>query len=442
MSNQSLPSEQLRDLAAEAFLYAFPLAFNLEEVQRFTVRGLGALSPAPFNEFAHANTLASSRDTFVSINNDTVYSIAQLDAGPGPIRLDVPAAGDRYYVLQFVDAWTNNFAYVGTRGTGNGAQSYYLVSPDFDGELPGDAEVIRLPTRVASIVGRWAVDGEDDLPAVAELQNQLKLTQTTPGTVGIPALADGVSKELEVLEALRVWGRSFPPADHDAEYAERFAPLGLFEEDSPFLDPDPAVIEGLSIGRENLEAAVRRGATNQQNGWSLAFHAFDYNLDFFEAGTIDSAEWKLVDDTSRYLTRAASARLGLWGNHAYEAAYSPIYVDGAGEQLNGANSYTLRFEQDPPCDAFWSVTMYDADEFFLVDNPIDRYSIGDRTPGLVRGADGSLTVFIQHEEPSGADAKANWLPCPAGTFRPMLRIYVPRDPIFSGEYEFPPITSA
>lgn len=439
MSIDSPSSEQLKDLAAEAFLYAFPLAFNLAEVQRFTKEGLGALSPAPFNEFAHASTLASSGDTFVSINNDTVYSIAQLDVSNGPIRLDVPASGDRYYVLQFVDAWTNNFAYVGTRGTGNEAQSYYLVAPDFDGDLPDDIETIRLPTLIASIVGRWAVAGESDLPAVSELQRQLRLTPTADGPVGLEPPADGVAEDVDVLEALRVWGRALPPAERDQTYAKKFAPLGIFEADSPFIDPRPEIVEGVAAGRAALESAVKQGSATKQNGWSLAIHAFDYNLDFFEVGAIDSAQWKLHDDGSRYVIRAASARLGLWGNHAYEAVYSPIYVDHAGDALDGAGSYTLRFEQDPPSDAFWSVTMYDADKFYLVSNPINRYSIGDRTPSLVRGDDGSLTIHIQREEPTEPSARANWLPCPAGTFRPMLRVYMPKDALLAGDFELPAI---
>ena len=54
----------------------------------------------------------------MSINNDTIYSIAQVDVSGGPVLLRVPDTAGRYYVLQFVDAWTNNFAYVGRRATG------------------------------------------------------------------------------------------------------------------------------------------------------------------------------------------------------------------------------------------------------------------------------------------------------------------------------------
>jgi hypothetical protein len=84
--------------------------------------------------------------------------------------------------------------------------------------------------------------------------------------------------------------------------------------------------------------------------------------------------------------------------------------------------------------------MYDTPDFFLVDNPIDRYSIGDRTPGLRTHNDGSLTIVMQAEEPSEPERRANWLPTPTGAFRPILRMYEPDGAVFDGQYELPPIT--
>lgn len=169
-------ASDLASLAAEAYIYGFALVFDLQEVDRFTRDGLGSVAPAPFNVFGHAPRLATPDERFVSINNDTVYSMASVDVSGGPVRLDVPDSRGRYYVMQFVDAWTSNFAYVGHRATGTEAASFLLVAPDWSGEPPTDAKVIRFPTAVASIVGRWAVDGEADLPAVRELQAALRLT--------------------------------------------------------------------------------------------------------------------------------------------------------------------------------------------------------------------------------------------------------------------------
>ena len=438
-----MSTDDLVQLAGQAYIYGFPLVFDLEEVKRFSESGMGSVPAAPFNTFAHATQLAGPRDRFVSINNDTVYSVAQLDVTGGPVRLRVPDADGRYYVLQFVDAWTNNFAYVGHRATGTKAATFLLVPAGWDG-APGDEDtVIHLPTHVATIVGRWAVAGEADMPAVRELQAGLSLEDAGQPGAGLPGPDPGVADELRFFEQLRVWMQAFPPANRDLAFQQQFSPLGLLDHDSPYLDPDPglatALREGLALGKKNLEEALTHGASPEVNGWKLTYHVFDYNLDFFEVGALDDPAWKLENPKVRYIERALSARAGLWGNHGYEAAYAMSWDDGDGHTLDGNHSYRLRFQPTPPVDAFWSVTMYDLPEFYLVANPIDRYSIGDRTPGLVYAEDGSLTIVMRHDQPADDHDRANWLPTPAGPFRPILRMYEPRAQVFDGSYELPPI---
>lgn len=265
-----LSRSELTALAAEAFVYGFPLVFDLRQVARFTGAGMGSLPPAPLNEFSHATTLAGPQDTFVSINNDTVYSIANIDTGGGPVRFDVPDAAGRYYVMQFVDAWTNNFAYIGHRSTGTLAGAYLLVSAGWDGMPPEDVTVIESPTPVATIIGRWAVDGDADLPAVRALQKELRLTATAPGR-GLPGPSPGVPEDLVFFEQLRVWMRAYPPADRDHRYQQRFRPLGLLDAETPYadLDPDRAVIlrEGAAAGKQRLETALTRsGAPSRTAG--------------------------------------------------------------------------------------------------------------------------------------------------------------------------------
>jgi hypothetical protein len=435
-------TDHLTDLAAEAFIYGFPLVFDLQEVDRFARDGIGAVPATPFNAFGHASALAGPETAFVSVNNDTVYSIANVDTSGGPVRLDVPDAAGRYYVLQFVDAWTNNFAYVGHRATGTGAGSWLLVAPDWDGEVPDGLTAIRFPTAIGTIVGRWAVDGATDMPVVRELQRGLTLTPTGPA-VGVPRPEPVGDDDLAFFEQLRTWMAAMPPSARDRVYQQRFEPLGLLAEQSPYRDADPelaaALGEGLATGRAHLETALTQASSPRQNGWDLTYHIFDYNLDFFEVGALDDPRWQLLEGPQRYLLRAGAARGGLWGNHGYEAAYAMVYVDGDGQPLDGRHRYELRFASPPPCGAFWSVTMYDTPDFYLVENPIDRYSIGDRTPGLDTAADGSLTIVLQHDEPSDPQLRANWLPTPAGAFRPLLRIYEPDDAVFDGTYELPPI---
>ena len=213
---------------------------------------------------------------------------------------------------------------------------------------------------------------------------------------------------------------------------------------SPYADCPPGLARALTGGadaaKQKIEATLKEGGLAPVvNGWTLTFHMFDYNLDHLGPGTVDDPAWKMRDRGASYLARALAARGGLWGNHGYEAAYPMTYTDADGDQLDGHHRYVLRLEKDPPVDAFWSLTMYDLPDFYLVANPIDRYSIGDRTPGLRRDSDGSLTIVIQHEQPADT---SNWLPAPAAPFRPLMRLYQPQAAVLDGTYKIPPITKA
>ncbi len=438
-------SDDLAALAADAYVYGFPLVFDLQAVDGFTRQGMASLAPAPFNSFSHASKLAGPQDRFVSINNDTIYSIAQVDVSGGPVLLRVPDTAGRYYVLQFVDAWTNNFAYVGRRATGTAAGCFLLVPPGWKPDAPDGARVIEFPTNVATIVGRWACDGLADLDAVHALQGELSLEPygTPAPPAGLPAPA-AVPAELAFFEQMRTWMQAFPPSGPDRAYQQRFAPLGLLGPATSYTDCPPGLAEALTAGadaaKRQMEAALTAGGLAPVvNGWTLTFHMFDYNLDHLGPGTIDDPAWKIANRDTSYLARALAARAGLWGNHGYEAAYPMTYTDAGGDQLDGRNRYTITFDQDPPVDAFWSITMYDLPDFYLVANPINRYSIGDRTPGLRRDGDGSLTIVIQHEQPADT---SNWLPAPAAPFRPIMRLYQPRAAVLDRSYKFPPIIKA
>ncbi len=233
----------------------------------------------------------------------------------------------------------------------------------------------------------------------------------------------------------------FPPPAADAEYLALAETLGLTAAESPYLDPDAELAEALIAGQAAGQAQIEtlaKGSGPPTNGWTSAMHTFDYNLDHLGHGTIDAPEWRIGDRRRAYATRAAAARAGLYGNHGYEANYEFAYVDAGGDPLNGSHRYELRLEVTPPVDAFWSLTMYDVPRFLLVENPIDRYSIGDRTPGLQVAEDGSLTIYLQHDSP-GPDKEANWLPSPPGDFRPIMRMYQPRPDVLSGDYRLPAI---
>lgn len=451
--NPTPPAESAAS-AADAYVYGYPLVSGLSAVDAALHKGFGTLGPAPFNHFSHAGRLASPDDHFVSVNNDTVYSVAQLDLSGGPLLLDVPDTDGAYCVLQFVDAWTNNFAYLGSRATGTAKSRWLIAPPGWPGSEPDDVTgVIDAPTSVVTLVGRNACGGPDDMPRVAAIQQGLVLTPQDGAEhrTGLPAVDPDVPDELRFFERLRVWMADFPPSAADQAYQDRFQPLGLLEEGpSPYVNAEPALVralrEGLAAGKERIENASKAAASDQYSQaqarpgeWGMNPHLFDYNLDHLGIGTIDSTQWRIDDREASYLTRAVAARTALWGSHGYEAVSASTSTDAEGRPLTGATSYTVRFEQPPPVGSFWSMTMYDTPDQQLVDNPIGCYSIGDRTPGLVYADDGSLTICIGRERPSHPVEAANWLPAPEGGFRPLIRLYTPNEAVTDGSYRLPTI---
>ena len=426
------------------FVYGYPLVYALKELAGFAA-GAGSLPvSAPWNEFGYARELLGPETTFVSPNNDTLYVLAALDLRSGPLVLHVPDTAGRYYVLQFVDSWTNNFAYIGRRATGTAEQRFLLAGPGDSTAVPDDLEVVRAPTGVVTIVGRIQVNGADDAPNVHALQNQFTLTALNAESgppIGVPEPDPRVGEDLRWWETFRVQLAAFPPPAGDAPILAIAEGLGLTTPESPYVDPDPELAEVLvaaeKAGRETVEE-LARGGQPPPSGWISAMHMFDYNTDHLGIGTVDAPEWRIDDHARAYAVRAGAARAGLYGNHGYEANYEIVYVDADGEQLDGVHRYELRLDSPPPVDAFWSLTMYDVPKFLLVANSIGRYSIGDRTPGLRVAADGSVTLYLQHEPP-GLDKEPNWLPAPSGEFRPIMRMYQPRQSVLTGDYLLPAI---
>ncbi|MFC6063880.1 DUF1254 domain-containing protein [Streptomyces ochraceiscleroticus] len=418
-------------IGVEAYVWGYPLV--LMERTRKLLTHKNHRGSAPLNTLRHRAKLATPRDReIVKPNNDTLYSIAWLDLASGPLVLDVPDVSGRYYSFQFLDAYTNTWAYVGRRTTGTEAGRHLIVGPQWHGESTG-LPVLKSPTNTVWLLGRTIVDGEGDLKAASELINQYRLTpadesdRTAEWSTG-PLLspheigAAGISFFDELGAALEV----NPPPATETALLDSFASLGI----GPGRRPSQDVPEG--VARLALEQAVHfgdrllktrgstRGAKKDEKGagWS-------YDLDLGSYG-------------QNHLLRAIIAQHGLGALTAEEAVYASTRLDAAGHQLTGENTYRLHFDADrlPPVDAFWSLTAYD-EENFLVENDINRYAIGDRTPGLTYNSDGSLDIFVQRQEP--ADCPSNWLPAPSGKFELTLRFYQPREEMLQGKYPLPPI---
>ncbi|MFC4605693.1 DUF1254 domain-containing protein [Rhodococcus kronopolitis] len=375
----------------------------------------------PVNQlYSQAQLSGPDSRTVVAPNVDTLYSIAWLDLRAGPVLLSHPDMGERYFGFQFLDIYTNVFANVGTRETGAAAGARLIVPPGFSGPPPPGVAVIESPTWDAWMIGRTLVESDADLPAAREVQQRYEMRVVGPPVSDAPpplpptdcgnnpapqALAASGPEFFDELSAVLA---SNPPPPADRPLLDRIAALGVTPGGTPSAGELAAVTaleSGMTLGESRIEAATQTGGA----GWRTLPDAGRYGVD--------------------YLQRAVVARIGLGANVPEESAYSVTRTDADGEPLRGDRGYRLHFPAGglPPVDprGFWSVTLYGPDMFF-VPNALQRYAIGDRTPGLVRNPDGSLDLWIGAAEPGAG--RSNWLPAPAGEFVLMLRSYLPTAP--------------
>lgn len=427
-----LTPAEARAIAGEAWLYAFaPVAlYNTMYAQ-----AIDAASPSyvgGFNRFRHYDRLATPDDKdIVTPNNDTPYSWAWLDLRAEPMVLSLPAVAERYYVNQWFDLYTHNFAYTGTRTTGPGAGHYLFVGPDWQGEVPaGITKVFRAETWIIGTLTRTAVDGADDIPAMKAVQAQYGL-QPLSAFAGTAAPAAAAAIDWPVWDEAKSKGLGFiaylnsllpfmPVVPSEAAMFGRFAQIGIgagrtFDEAAL----DPALRDAMLAGVGEAAAAFQAKAAKETSSAAMFGTRAELGGDYI-------------------YQRSCGAALGILGNTKEEAIYASQQTEPDGKVLDGSHDWVLRFAagQWPPVDQFWSITMYALPERFLVPNPINRFSIGDRTPGLQADADGGLTIYLQSENP-GPDRESNWLPTPKGPFFFVGRFYGPKAEALDGRWSLP-----
>jgi hypothetical protein len=437
--------DEAAQLAAEGYIYGLPLVLMDISRQVMTAVPKPEIGRAPANQFNDSHEFPDPNFTdVVSPNADTLYSMTWLDLSKEPIVLDLPDMGNRYYLMQMMDAWSNVFASPGTRTTGNRKGSHAIVGPAWTGTLPAGLREIKSPTDMVWIIGRTQTNGKADYPAVRAIKKQYRLIPlsvwgkeyTPPAEVPIDPTVNARTApvvQVEKLDAVAFFGRlaalmkNNPPAAADKPMIDKLDRLGIepgrdFPPAGLALDISQGLSDGVKAARASLAAEGKSlSGAPRVNGWSISRDMGRYGVD--------------------YGHRAIVALVGLGANLPEDALYPMTGVDGDGKTLNGRNKYVIKFAsgQMPPAQAFWSLTMYNARRFFVA-NPIDRYAIGDRDR-LKLGADGSLTLYLQHASP-GHENELNWLPAPEGNFNLILRIYWPGPDALSGAWVPPPITEA
>jgi hypothetical protein len=436
-----LSEEEACKLGVEAVIYGYPLVIvDVTKQVQTNVEEPNHTGSAPINQFSNflKYPTAANKDV-VRFNVDTLYSFAWLDLSKEPIVLSVPDTDDRYYLMPMLDAWSNVFASPGKRTTGTKAGNFAIVGPNWKGTLPEGVKEIKSPTNTAMIAGRTQANGPADYKAVNALQQHYKLTPLSSfgkpydppkGTVDpkidlkTPPVEQVNSMSAETFfKRLAALMSSNPPPASNAPMLEKLAKIGIVPgQDFDMSKLDPAVAKGLERSVQSAVAklaAAGKEVGTSVNGWRIL-------------------PAKVGDFGTDYELRGIVALIGLGANILQDAVYPTTFVDGDGKPLNGGNRYVLHFDkgQLPPVNAFWSVTMYNAQSFF-VENPLDRYNIAAWMP-LKFNDDGSLDIDIQRDSP-GKDKESNWLPAAQDDFNLTLRMYWPKEAAVDGTWKPPAV---
>jgi hypothetical protein len=401
---QELSAEEARAIAKEAYVYGFPMGDNYRIQHSYFVDKGGAEYKAPWNEIFNNARVYTPEDTAIQTpNSDTPYSYVGADLWAEPLVITVPEVEEgRYYSLQFIDMYTFNFAYVGSRATGNGAGSFLLAGPNWQGEKPaGVKEVIRSETQFAFVLYRTQLFDPDDIGNVEKIQAGYKVEPLSAflgrpppaASAGVdfltPLTPDEQRTSPEFFDVLNFILQFCPVNPAETEIRARFAKLGI-EGGRKF---DVAALS------PEMRAAVEGGMAD---AWATFAEYKKTEIDTGKRSSADSFGTR-AHLNGDYLSRMSGAVLGIYGNSKDEAIYPVYFTDANQQPTTGASRYTVRFAPGglPPVNAFWSLTMYRLPESLLSANKLNRYLINSSMlPDLKKDADGGLTLHIQNESPA------------------------------------------
>ena len=449
-SAQTAPSpKETKAIAEEAIIYGLPLSMYYKIMNQYAIDKDSGQFKAPFNTIKNEPKVYTPADTaIVTPNSDTPYSFLFLDLRAEPVVLCVPEiAKDRYYSVMLTSQYTFNFGYIGSRATGNGAGCYAVAGPGWKGATPaGVKKVFTSETEFALATYRTQLFNAADIDNVKAIQAKYEAKPLSaflgkPAPATAPAIdwpkIDAATEKKDVLSYLPFLLQFAPPigpAAVEVPLRQKFARIGI-EAGKQFptvklTNADKAAVAEAAKAAATAIKAKIETMGKLVNGWTVV-----------NSGIGDRA---LYDGD--WTQRAAVAVAGILANDPAEAVYPITRKDGNGQPLDGSkHNYTLTFPADafPPVNAFWSVTMYDGKTQLLIKNSIDRYLINSpMLPDLKKNADGSLTVYIQKDEPTDPVQKANWLPAPDGPIYIVMRLYWPKEAALNGKWQPPGIKVA
>lgn len=416
-SADSETDENIWETVEAAYVYTFPLVLMDATETSATNTEESATEKAPVNQFIHSVALADAQfKTVVTPNVDTIYSQVWYDLSEEPMVYELPET-DRFCKVQVLDGWTNTAAVLDKAG------AYAITLSTWEGELPEGVTRIDVPTSMAWSITRIVLTGEEDLPNVYAIQEKMKLMPLSDYISGdtYEPPRGSYSEENDYIPVDKVLSMDpitffnkanelmvkNSPAAADKEMLEKIAAVNI----GPGMEFDTSVLTGdVAENWKTMLTEIQLKLIKEGQKFSKKLGQWDY---FGEP---------IGDFNTEYAYRALVALAGLGANTVEVALYPKIEQDADGNTLTGEKSYILHFESYPQVleGGFWSVTAY-GDDDFLIDNPIDRYCINDRS-GLQANDDGSVDIILSEDAPKDT---TNWLPVGDGGFHLFMRIYTP-----------------
>ena len=441
--SESISSDEFLKIVGESYVFGYPMVIMdlTKKVSTNVVSPLPHRAAAPINQLSHNRNFPDHTfNRVVKPNVDTYYSTVWFDLSAGPQVLSMPAT-ERYYLLPFMDAYSNVFASPGTRTTGTGAHDFLIVGPNWDGEVAEQFDVIRSPTEMAWLIARIQVNSpEDGATVVKAIQDKMALVPLSgfgdpDYSPPLGEINDEFSqivpaktiRELDVNDYLTRLSNMMianPPKAADSLFVQRMAKIG-FIPGQPFSSSTDNLILKTKLGalpdfihKRFEDAQANPNKATMTNGWTVPYKG---------VGTYGV----------EYLRRAYVGFVGLGACIPEDAFYPNCVADANGDPLHSSKRYQIHFNADqiPPVNAFWSLTAYNED-LYLVENELNRFALGDRDD-MKYNEDGSLDLYIQSEAPTDHPIE-NWLPIPdEGAFSLTMRLYWPKERALSGEWEVP-----
>ncbi|MBV7261846.1 DUF1254 domain-containing protein [Photobacterium sp. WH24] len=435
--------KEARAIAEEAYIYGYPVVEMYKTLYVQAVDKNDSNFKADFNQIGNTSDVYTPKDTsFITPNSDTPYSFVWMDLRAEPIVLTLPKVeSERYYSVQLIDIYTQNFAYLGTRTTGNDGGVYMVTGPNWQGGKPSNvSKVIRSESEIVYALYRTQLIDDSDIDNVRKIQSKYKvemlsdyLNEAQPKKeprIAWPKLTSDMSTTPAFFSYLDFMLDFAPTVSSEKDIKERLSKIGIGTDEDFSLselsqDQLSALQDGMNDGRKKFATFKKDYIDNHKVT----------SGDFF--GTREQLK-------NQYLYRYSGAALGIFGNSADEAMYLGYFIDSENKPLDASkNNYQLRFEKGslPPAKAFWSLTMYDGENKFLVENKLNRYLINSpMLENLTKGEDGSVTLYIQKDSP-GKNLESNWLPAPDHSFYGVLRLYIPEEVVLNGSWKRPLMTA-